>query len=1844
MRVGLLFHEGEGKGCGKGYGQPYEYGYGKGGKSFPAPAKGKGKGIQAEAAKGKGKGGKSKGVSSHGEAKGGKKGQRRPTTAQAWLEAISVEADPDRKVEMMASSALVLAAGLQELPLASLRTLTDTINDCQGGLIPQRLDTALQQLAPALVPCLMRKLAPQLSAERLDVMLKVLQRTLQAEPTMGAVLQNRNNMSPVQAAVQQNGSLFTRQLWEQLQAIADQGANAPLRSVVHSRAREQARTANARDLPDPFEVDILPTFEELLRTDGRLPTNRDGSWDADSEEQLYRQTHFLLYKEELLAPLREAVASFLSQKAGHSLTERLTGLLSRLVSSAKSAKPVNSTFYPNTRAVDFAVSSNKKPMLQLQFETGGRRIDFTLGSHLIHGSLVILFETNSQQAPIPDSAMYAVVEEFDLRQATHRNVVGVSFLDPDDLGRFSISKKYVMVESPAYFHAVRPVLEWLQNPDRLHSMQLKHDLLSGVRRERVEFLRGVQVDISCLYKRELTPKDSWKSRDPLQPWPDPQDIELDPSQQQAMKHILRSSVPLVQGPPGTGKSYIGVKAVQILRQALDKKGYKEPIVLVCLTNHALDQFLEDLLDLFPDRLIRFGGRTKSEDVRLLRCMVHHHMRGSKDDFIDRKTHEEKLESKVQSLQSLLRSVATLKGQVRLLITGLSINGMVHLLEAIGAQELEYGMFYQPDRTRRTSPARNFILWVLHSWAEGWSLQETQGEVQVPRHRTSEQEVEIHNRFDVLGEDVQTADWTRPLDDVDRLIGRNPAMVISGSWWGQSDSEAEEEDDDLDDEEVEAVLDDRIEQGTSQRQSSHRAQAATMSTDAEAALAAWGSAYDRAEAFERRVQECQRGLEQVEEDVEEEAEEGQWTEAQTNREKKRRSDPFKRQLKQLKAESPQIRSRWQRAKQDARRAQIRGVHKDIRAGLETLLGKACVRDLKQELPERTTWNQAAKRRSETLKALVGVAAEAASSVFQEGFQEAQTIGTHLGQLKKRAQLQACKEAAVVGMTSTFAALNADLLRRMGSRVVVVEEAGELLECQLMACLSSENLQQVVLIGDHQQLRPKVNTYDLCRKHKFDLSLFERLVVSGCDRAKLVTQLRMHPDVSDLVRPFYDRIEDHARVMNYPMIPGVADRLYWLSHSKEEDSWGQTQMLSKVNSHEAKLAVRLAQHLVYNGIDKGRITLLTPYLGQKREIKKLLPRELMSSYVSAGGDVQEQQPKGKGKKGKDKGKDKGKGKGKGKGKEGKGKADGSSRMIPGVRIVTIDDYQGEENDVIILSLVRCNPKNILGFCSIENRLIVALSRARHGMYILGEHSNFEKDDKWFKVISKLENRDRIGSSLNLRCAKHPRDDGMVKTAEDFDRKALHGGCQRDCDTLLPRCGHRCHLKCHPFDPEHKDVVCNNFCSRPRPPGCTHDCKRLCKNCPGERPEDLCPSKCQEWVEAVLPCGHSQREHCHQVQTPELRAEVLCRTEVEVTLPCGHRLKTTCASSRDPANLTCTYQRRVQAACGHMVAQKCNTVQPCRRLCEHVGACGHVCARPCADAHSHDECKHPCKDLLLCGHVCQAGCSKPHTVFCETPCTRRCTHGHQCPKKCHEACIHCYEPCSWKCMHHACTKLCHEMCDRPRCDEPCKKLLACGHFCRGLCGEPCPSCVECGPHRDEGCPLSLEKLVKAGKLYQLDCGHIFSLKLLDVYMDQHGRQQEAGDAARAIKAVCCPTCQQPVYAAPRYNFQIKGQLQLVDAVKKQLARHHQQLTQEERRSIDRAMGGRHGTGAGHWFACPNGHAYYIGDCGGAMEESTCPECGATVGGGQHRLRPDNAFVANFAGDGEALRHSGDTVPKCL
>ena len=81
---------------------------------------------------------------------------------------------------------------------------------------------------------------------------------------------------------------------------------------------------------------------------------------------------------------------------------------------------------------------------------------------------------------------------------------------------------------------------------------------------------------------------------------------------------------------------------------------------------------------------------------------------------------------------------------------------------------------------------------------------------------------------------------------------------------------------------------------------------------------------------------------------------------------------------------------------------------------------------------------------------------------------------------------------------------------------------------------------------------------------------------------------------------------------------------------------------------------------------------------------------------------------------------------------------------------------------------------------------------------------------------------------------------------------------------------------------------------------------------------------------------------------------------------------------------------------------------------------------------------------------------------------------------------------------------------------------------------------------------------------------------------------------------------------------------------------LTTEEKKMIFKVMSEDVGTGTGgfggHWYQCPNGHVYTIGECGGAMEESHCIECGEKVGGERHRLTETNTTATPFLTEIEA------------
>nr|KAG5707207.1 hypothetical protein BaRGS_017891 [Batillaria attramentaria] len=207
-------------------------------------------------------------------------------------------------------------------------------------------------------------------------------------------------------------------------------------------------------------------------------------------------------------------------------------------------------------------------------------------------------------------------------------------------------------------------------------------------------------------------------------------------------------------------------------------------------------------------------------------------------------------------------------------------------------------------------------------------------------------------------------------------------------------------------------------------------------------------------------------------------------------------------------------------------------------------------------------------------------------------------TRLAELRFGEDCDILQDAVVIGMTTSGASRYRKVLDSIGCPIVILEEAAEVLEAHVLTTLN-QSCQHLILIGDHQQLRPSPTVYELCRHYQLDLSLFERLVNNELPHSTLAVQHRMRPEVARLVR----------------------------ETSQKDGS-------SKSNQHEAEFCVRLCKYLLQQKYSPETITILAAYSGQVSAFRKI-----MTQY---------------------------------------------GNYFHGVRVTTIDNYQGEENDVIILSL--------------------------------------------------------------------------------------------------------------------------------------------------------------------------------------------------------------------------------------------------------------------------------------------------------------------------------------------------------------------------------------------------------------------------------------------------------------------------------------------------------------------------------------------------------------------------------
>ncbi|KAL2503805.1 P-loop containing nucleoside triphosphate hydrolase superfamily protein [Abeliophyllum distichum] len=308
------------------------------------------------------------------------------------------------------------------------------------------------------------------------------------------------------------------------------------------------------------------------------------------------------------------------------------------------------------------------------------------------------------------------------------------------------------------------------------------------------------------------------------------------------------------------------------------------------------------------------------------------------------------------------------------------------------------------------------------------------------------------------------------------------------------------------------------------------------------------------------------------------------------------------------------------------------------------------------------------------------------------------GSNFNLEEARASLEAsfANEAEIV--FTTVSSSGRKLFSRLthGFDMVVIDEAAQASEVAVLPPLSL-GAARCVLVGDPQQL-PATVISKAAGTLLYSRSLFERFQQAGCPTMLLSVQYRMHPQIRDFPsRYFYQgRLTDSESVASLPDEIYYKDSLlrpyifYDITHGRESHRGGS---VSFQNTQEAQFCLRLYEHLQKtiksSGVGKVSVGIITPYKLQlkclQREFKDILNSE-----------------------------------------EGKD-----------IYINTVDAFQGQERDVIIMSCVRASSHGV-GFVADIRRMNVALTRARRALWVMGNANALIQSEDWAALIADAKAR--------------------------------------------------------------------------------------------------------------------------------------------------------------------------------------------------------------------------------------------------------------------------------------------------------------------------------------------------------------------------------------------------------------------------------------------------------------------------------------------------------------------------
>ncbi|KAG5649646.1 hypothetical protein H0H81_002716 [Sphagnurus paluster] len=318
-----------------------------------------------------------------------------------------------------------------------------------------------------------------------------------------------------------------------------------------------------------------------------------------------------------------------------------------------------------------------------------------------------------------------------------------------------------------------------------------------------------------------------------------------------------------------------------------------------------------------------------------------------------------------------------------------------------------------------------------------------------------------------------------------------------------------------------------------------------------------------------------------------------------------------------------------------------------------------------------------------------------------------------------------------------------LSKLKFRTVLIDEATQAAEPECMIPLVL-GCKQVVLVGDHQQLGPVIMNKKAARAG-LTQSLFERLVVLGNRPIRLQVQYRMHPCLSEFPsNMFYEgtlqngvtaperlrkNVDFPWPLPDTPMSRRDFEQWHFLL---EQVGWvpipGENLAEYQLICYrtEASNVEKIVTKFFKSGVVPGQIGVVTPYEGQ---------RSYIVNYMQFNGSLKKD-------------------------------------LYKEIEVASVDAFQGREKDYIILSCVRSNEHQGIGFLNDPRRLNVALTRAKYGVVILGNPKVLSKHPLWHYLLTHYKEKSCLveGPLNNLQASmiqfSKPRRT-LVKSMDQFRR---------------------------------------------------------------------------------------------------------------------------------------------------------------------------------------------------------------------------------------------------------------------------------------------------------------------------------------------------------------------------------------------------------------------------------------------------------------------------------------------